>query len=51
MVELSNGNVTPGLRRHLAAEIDKWPLLTSEKMHITCERYTVDSKTQNMYST
>jgi hypothetical protein len=41
MVELSNDDVTSGLRRPLAAEIDKWPSMTS---HITLERYTVDSK-------
>jgi hypothetical protein len=44
MVELSNGDVTSGLRHRLAAEIDKRPLLTSQNTHITCERYTIDSK-------
>jgi hypothetical protein len=44
MVELLNGDVTSDLRRPLAAEIDKPPLLTSQKTHITCERYTIDAK-------
>jgi hypothetical protein len=44
MVELSNGDFTCGLRRPLAAEIDKRPLLTSKKTPITSVRYTVDKK-------
>jgi hypothetical protein len=44
MVELSNGDFTSGLRRPLAAEIDKRPLLTSQKTPITSERFTVDKK-------
>jgi hypothetical protein len=44
VVELSNGDFTSGLRRPLAAEIDKRPLLTSQKTPITYERYTVDKK-------
>jgi hypothetical protein len=44
VVELSNGDFTSGSRRPLAAEIDKRPLLTSEKTPITSERYTVDKK-------
>jgi hypothetical protein len=44
VVELSNGDFTYGLRRPLAAEIDKRPLLTSQKTPITSERYTVDKK-------
>jgi hypothetical protein len=44
MVELSNGDFTSGLPRPLAAEIDKRPLLTSQKTPITSERYTVDKK-------
>jgi hypothetical protein len=44
VVELSNGDFTSGLRRPLAAEIDKRPLLTSQKTPITSERYTVDKK-------
>jgi hypothetical protein len=42
VVELSNGDFTSGLRRPLAAEIDKRPLLTSQIMSVTNERYTVD---------
>jgi hypothetical protein len=44
MVELSSGDFTSGLRRPLAAEIDKRPLLTFQKTPITSERYTVDKK-------
>jgi hypothetical protein len=44
VVELSNGDFTCGLRRPLAAEIDKRPLLTSQKTPITNERSTVDKK-------
>jgi hypothetical protein len=44
VVELSNGDFTSGLRLPLAAEIDKWPLLTSQKTPITSERCTVDKK-------
>jgi hypothetical protein len=44
MVALSFDDVTSGLGRPLAAEIDKLPLLTNEKSHITCERYAIDSK-------
>jgi hypothetical protein len=44
MVELSNDDFTSGLRRPLAAEIDTRPLLTSQIMPITNERYTLDSK-------
>jgi hypothetical protein len=44
VVELSNGDFTSGLRRPVAAEIDKRPLLTSQKTLITTERYTVDKK-------
>jgi hypothetical protein len=44
VVELSNDDFTRGLRRPLAAEIEKRPLLTSQKTLITSERYTVDLK-------
>jgi hypothetical protein len=44
MVEVSNDDFISGLRRPLAAEIDKRPLLTSQKTPITSERYTVDKK-------
>jgi hypothetical protein len=44
VVELSKGDFTSGLRHPLAAEIDKRPLLTSQKTPITSERYTVDKK-------
>jgi hypothetical protein len=44
VVELSNGDFTSGLGRPLAAEIDKRPLLTSQKTPITSERYTIDKK-------
>jgi hypothetical protein len=44
VVQLSNGDIISGLRRPLAAEIDKRPLLTSQKTPITSERYTVVSK-------
>jgi hypothetical protein len=44
MVKLSNSDVTPDLRRPLAAEIDIPPLLNTQKTHITCERYTIDAK-------
>jgi hypothetical protein len=43
-VKLLNGDVTSDLRRLLAAEIDKPPLLTTHKTHITCERYTIVAK-------
>jgi hypothetical protein len=45
MVEPSNGESNSGLRRPLAAEIDKRPSLTAQKSPITSERYTV---AQNM---
>jgi hypothetical protein len=44
VIELSIGDVISGIARLLAAEIDKPPLLTNEKPHITCERYAIDSK-------
>jgi hypothetical protein len=44
VIALSNGDFTSGLRRPMAAEIDKRPLLTSQIIPITSERYTVDSK-------
>jgi hypothetical protein len=45
VVELSIGDVTSGLARPLAAEIDKSPLFDSRrKSHITRERYTLDPK-------
>jgi hypothetical protein len=44
VVKLLNGDVISDLRRPLAAEIDKPPLLTSHKTHITCERYTIYAK-------
>jgi hypothetical protein len=44
VVALSTGDVTSGLGRPLAAEIDKPPLLTNEKSHITCERCAIDRK-------
>jgi hypothetical protein len=44
VVVLSTGDVTSGVKRTLEAEIDKPPLLTSHKTHITCERYTIDAK-------
>jgi hypothetical protein len=44
VVELSNGDFTSGRPRPIAAEIDKRPLLTSQKTPITSERYTVDKK-------
>jgi hypothetical protein len=44
MVALSTGDVISGLGRPLATEIEKPPLLTNEKSHITCERYAIDSK-------
>jgi hypothetical protein len=44
VVELSNGDSTFGMRRPIAAEIDKRPLLTSQKTPMTSERYTVDNK-------
>jgi hypothetical protein len=42
--ELSNGDFTSGLELPLAAEIDKRPLLTSQKTPIPSDRYTVDKK-------
>jgi hypothetical protein len=44
VIDLSNGDFTSGLRRPLAAEIDKRPLLTCLVMLINNERYAVDSK-------
>lgn len=44
VVELLNSEVTSGFRRPLAAEIDERVILTTEKMHITCEGYTKDLK-------
>jgi hypothetical protein len=44
VVELSNVDFTFGLRRPLAAEIDKRPLLTFQIMPLTNERHAVDSK-------
>jgi hypothetical protein len=44
VVALSTGDVTSGLQRSLAAEIDKRPLLTPQKTPIISERYTVDNK-------
>jgi hypothetical protein len=45
VVELSIGDVTSGLARPLAAEIDKSPLFESgRKSHIIRERYTLDPK-------
>jgi hypothetical protein len=44
VVELSNDDFTSGLRRPLAAKINKRLLLNFQKMPITSERYTVDSK-------
>jgi hypothetical protein len=44
VVELLNGDVTSDLGRPLTAEIDKPPLLSAQKTHITCERYTIDAK-------
>jgi hypothetical protein len=45
MIELSVGDVTAGLARAVAAEIDKPPFFDcSRKPHITCERYTMDMK-------
>jgi hypothetical protein len=44
VVELSNGDFTFGFRRPLAGEIDKRPILTSQKAPVTSERYTVDKK-------
>jgi hypothetical protein len=45
VVELSNGDVTSGLARPLAAEIDKSPFFDCRrKSHITRERYTIDPK-------
>jgi hypothetical protein len=44
VVKLLNGYVTFDMRRPPAAEIDKLPLLSSQKAHITCDRYTIDAK-------
>jgi hypothetical protein len=44
VVELSKGDFTCGLRLPLAAEIDKRPMLTSQKTPTTNERYAVDKK-------
>jgi hypothetical protein len=45
VVELSIGDVTSGLARLLAAEIDKSPFFDCRRIsHITCERYTIDAK-------
>jgi hypothetical protein len=38
VVKLWNGDVTSDLRHPLTAEIDKPPLLSSQKTHKTCER-------------
>jgi hypothetical protein len=46
VVELSNGDVTSGSRRFLAAEIGKPPLKTNEKTQKACERYTIDTKNE-----
>jgi hypothetical protein len=43
-VKESNDELTSSLTRPLAAEILKRPVLTSQKIPITSERYTVDSK-------
>jgi hypothetical protein len=39
-----NSDVTSDLRRPLAVESFKPPLLNSHETHITCERYTIDAK-------
>jgi hypothetical protein len=45
VVELSLGDVTSGLARLLAAEIEKPPLCDPRKIsHLTCERYTIDAE-------
>jgi hypothetical protein len=44
MVNLSVDDVIFRSRTPLAAEIDKPPLVTKEKSHITCERYAIDRK-------
>jgi hypothetical protein len=44
VVKLLNGNIFSELRHPQAAEIDKPLLLTSQKTHIICERYTIDAK-------
>jgi hypothetical protein len=44
VVALSTGDVTSGLVRPLAAEIDKPPLVTNEKSRITCERCAINRK-------
>jgi hypothetical protein len=44
VVKLLNVDVTSDLCRPLATEVDKPPLLTSRKTHITYERYTRDAK-------
>jgi hypothetical protein len=44
MVILSFYDVTSGLRRHLAVEIGKLPILANENSYITRERYAIDSK-------
>jgi hypothetical protein len=44
VVELWVGDVTSGLARLLAAEIDKLPFFDCRrKSYITCERYTISS--------
>jgi hypothetical protein len=44
MIKLLNGDVTSDVRRPLAAVIDKPPLLSPQKTHITSERCTIDAK-------
>jgi hypothetical protein len=44
MVTPSFDDVTSGLGRRLAAELDKPPLLTNGKSNITCERCAIDRK-------
>jgi hypothetical protein len=45
MVAQSTGDVISDLNRLLAAEIGKGPfILTNDKTHVTCKRYTIDSK-------
>jgi hypothetical protein len=45
VAELSNGDVTSGPARSLAAEIDKTPLFDcGRKSHITRERYIIEPK-------
>jgi hypothetical protein len=45
VVDLSIGDLTSGLARHLATEIDKSPLFDCRReSHITRDRYTIDPK-------